>query len=163
MASFGANDSIANTLATPATTAAFVVGLHAVSDVDGNCYRYVKFVDAITYVSGQLCCLASATTWDVTNDRAGGAALAGHIPIGFVQGTVPTANQHGWVQCGGIVTDAIMGSAAVIAGDPLKPDATEDGDIDEATFGTHGNICAIAMATIADNGTGVVKVHIPAH
>ena len=128
-------------------------------DDGGGCYRYVKFIDAVTYVVGHLC-TAAGILWQVTNDRSGGTAEAGLWPIGFLVGDVPAENDFGWVQCGGIITDAVMGSNSVIAGDLLKPDATEDGDIEEAIAGTDENICAVAQATIADNAAGRVLAAI---
>lgn len=126
----------------------------------GKRYRYVKFVDAVTYAAGQVVTLASATTWDVTNDRSGGSALAGLQPVGVVfQSTVPTQNQYGFVQIAGIA-DVTIGSASVVAGDYLKPDSSEDGEAEEATAGTDENIVGIAMATIADNATGKVMLMI---
>lgn len=117
-------------------------------------YRYVRFLDAVTYVAGHVVTLASATTWAVSNDRSGGSALAGLMPVGVVfQATVPTQNQYGWVQIAGIA-NIIAGSSAIIAGDYLKPDASEDGDTDEATAGTDENLVGVALATIADNATG---------
>lgn len=123
-------------------------------------YRYVQFVDAVAYTAGDVVTPASATTWAVTNDRAGGSALAKLYPAGVVfQATVPTQNQYGWVQIAGIANVRI-GSAAVIAGDELMPDSAEDGEAEEATAGTHENILGIALATIADNATGRVKLMI---
>ena len=160
MVDFRTGTSIGVALGTPTATAIYTLGLHVQSADDGKCYRYVKFVDAITYVVGHLCTIASATTYDVSNDRAGGAALAQHYPVGFIQGTVPTEDQFGFVQCGGIVANAVMGSASVIAGDFLMADATEDGDLDEAATGAASNIAAVALATIADNAAGVVLCRI---
>lgn len=124
-------------------------------------YRYVKFVDAITYVRGNSVCQASATSFDVTNDRAGGSGLAGQFPVGMVHHsvTVPTQNSWGWVQISGIALFQ-AGSAAVIAGDPLKPDATSDGLSDEATSGTDENLVGVAIATVADNATGLCQLMI---
>lgn len=123
-------------------------------------YMYVKFLDAVTYKTTDVVCDASATTHAVSNDRAGGSTLAGQYPLGVVfQTTVPTQNQFGWIQVGGIATFT-AGSAAIIAGDPLKPDATEDGDCDEATSGTDENIAGYAKATVADNATGLMQLAI---
>lgn len=123
-------------------------------------FRYVKFVDAVTYLANKVVCLASATTWDVTNDATGGSALAGNWPVGVTfQTTVPTQNQYGWVQIAGICS-FVAGSASIIAGDPLKPDGSEDGDCDEATSGTDENIVGIALATVADNATGLMALAI---
>ena len=53
-----------------------------------------------------------------------------------------------------------MGSASVIAGDFLAADATEDGDLAEIATGAGSHIAAVALATIADNATGVVLCRI---
>lgn len=90
---------------------------------DGKAYRYVKFVDAVTYAAGQVLTFASATTWDVTNDRAGGSAIAGHGVAGVCLG-VPAQNEYGWIQIAGLV--AVNGTYS--AGDFLKPHATSNGD-----------------------------------
>lgn len=124
---------------------------------NGKKYRYVQFVDAVTYVAGHLVCLADADNdeWKVTNDRSGGSMMAGLRPVGVVfQSVVPTQNQYGFVQISGVAT-ALIGSAAVVAGDLLKPDSATDGAIDEATEGTN-DPCAIALATISDAATGKV-------
>lgn len=130
------------------------LGAHVHSDDGGKCFRYVQFLDAVTYIAGHVVCVAG-TGWQVSNDASGGTTFAGLWPVGFVVGDVPTQNQYGWVQCGGIVSNAVAGSAAIVAGDLLMPD-TEDGDVTEATAGTHENICAVALATIADNAAGAV-------
>lgn len=122
-------------------------------------YRYVQFRDAVTYVAGHFVnLLAGATTWQVTNDISG--AMAGYVPGGLVfQDTVPTQNQYGWIQVSGMGL-ATMGSASVIAGDFLKNDGTSDGLIDEATHGGTDVEVAQALATIADNATGLVLLTI---
>ena len=125
---------------------------------NGKEYRYVRFVDAVPYVAGHVVMLASATQWDVTNDMSGGSALAGLWPAGVCIG-VPTQNQYGWIQTKGIAT-FLAGSAAIIAGDPLKPDGTTDGASDEATAGTDENIMGVALATVADTATGLCMLHI---
>lgn len=127
-----------------------------VEGVNGKAYRYVQFVDAVTYAAGHVVCLdsAAANDWKVTNDVS--ANMAGDHPVGVVfQSTPPTENQYGWVQIAGEAT-VLMGSAAVIAGDYLKPDDTTDGAADEATAGTHENILGIALETIADTASGRV-------
>lgn len=124
-------------------------------------YRYVKFVDAVTYVAGHVVVLADADGWDVTNDVSGGSAIAGLHPVGVVfQTTVPAENDYGWVQCAGLAT-VLAGSASIVAGDYLKVDASTDGAADEATEGTDQNIVGIAMAAISDTATGLVMLQIP--
>lgn len=122
---------------------------------NGRFYRFVQFVDAVTYVKGHVVCLADANAdeYKVTNDRSGGSMMAGLRPVGVVfQDTVPTQNQYGFVQIAGRAT-VLAGSSAVIAGDLLKPDSSTDGAADEATEGTN-EPCAIALETIADTETG---------
>jgi hypothetical protein len=123
-------------------------------------YKYVKFVDAVTYLINKVVCMADADGYDVSNDATGGSALANNWPVGMVfQTVVPAQNQYGWVQIRGIAS-FVAGSASIIAGDPLKPDGSEDGDCDEATAGTDENIVGVAMATVADNATGLMMLAI---
>ena len=125
---------------------------------NGKAYRYVQFIDAATYVVGHFVYKGTYVAdddWRVTNDRSGGTMMAGLRGVGLVfQSVVPTEDQYGWVQCGG-EGEALMGSASVIAGDLLKPDASTDGAIDEATEGTSEPV-AVALETIADTAVGRV-------
>ena len=132
-------------------TAVYTLGETAEGE-DGKRYRYVKFVDAVTYAAAKIVVLASATTWDVTIDMAGGSALANLNAVGMCLG-VPTEDQFGWVQFEGIATFT-AGSSGIIAGDELMPDS-EDGDLTEAAGGTDENICAVSLAVVADNATGL--------
>lgn len=128
--------------------------------VAGKRYRYVQFLDAVAYTVGDVVTIASATDWKVTNDRSGGSAIARLEPVGVVfQTVVPTQNYYGYVQCAGIATVRV-GSASVIAGDYLMPDASEDGEAEEATEGTDENIVGVALADIADNASGLVMLMI---
>ncbi len=133
------------------TTAFYTLGETAEGE-DGKRYRYVKFVDAVTYAAAKIVVLASATTWDVTIDMSGGSALANLNAVGMCLG-VPAEDEYGWVQIEGIATFT-AGSAGIVPGDPLMPDS-EDGDLTEATAGTDENICAVSLATVGDNNTGV--------
>lgn len=94
---------------------------------DGKVYRYVKFLDAVTYVAGHVVTRASATLWHVTNDRSGGSAIGGLEPVGVVLG-VPTEGQFGWVQVGGVAT--VLAGAAITAGQVIAVDAATDGAAD---------------------------------
>lgn len=90
-------------------------------------FRYVQFLDAVTYAEGQLVTEASTVvgTHKVTNDRDV-SAVAGLAPRGvlFQAGTMPTQNQFGWIQVTG---DAhVIGTFAT--GDFLIPHATNDGE-----------------------------------
>lgn len=127
----------------------------------GAMYRYVKFVDAVTYVKGHVVGLASTSTYNVTNDRAGGSAI-GATPVGVVfQDTVPTQNQYGWVQVTGIA-DVICTGAAVAAGDVLVIAASTDGAAEEADYTAvaHADFktVGVALATIAAGDAGKVRL-----
>jgi hypothetical protein len=123
-------------------------------------FRYVKFVDAVAYLASKAVAMASATTWSVTNDVSGGSALANLHPVGMTfQATPPTQNQFGWIQIDGIATFT-AGSASIIAGDELRIDTGEDGDCEEATAGTDEAIIGYALATVADNATGLCMLTI---
>lgn len=128
---------------------------------NGKAYKYVKFLDAVTYVAGHVVTVAG-TNHEVTNDRSGGTAMAGHEPVGVVfQTTVPTQDQYGWVQVSGIATVLVEGSA-VIAGDRLVSDETNDGAVREIVYTTYAAIqernVGMALATIADGATGLVQL-----
>jgi len=133
---------------------------HLAFGEDGKVYRYVKFVDAIAYVAGHVCVLASATTWNVTNDKAGGAALAGLECAGIAL-AVQTANSFGWIQVAGIA-DVLVTGAAVIAGDRLVVDETVDGAAREIVYTTYAAIqernVGTALAVIGTGLTGKVKL-----
>lgn len=129
---------------------------------NGKAYRRVQFVDigTATYAVNKMAVLADADAdeWKVTIDVSGGNAIAGLHPVGVVVAVPDATHTYGWVQIRGVAS-AVMGSASVIAGDWLMPDSSEDGDIEEATAGTHENICAYALATIADDATGKVMLY----
>lgn len=136
-------------------TAQYELGA-VIAGANGKKYRYVQFKDAVTYVAGHVVCLKDndANEWAVTNDVS--ANMAGDHPVGVVfQSTVPTEDEYGWVQIGGVAT-VLAGSGSIVAGDYLKPDDTTDGAADEATEGTHENILGIAMEAITDTETGAV-------
>jgi hypothetical protein len=124
---------------------------------DGKSYRYVRFLDAVAYAAGHVVTVAG-TGWQVTNDRSGGSAQAGLEAVGVCLG-VPTQDQYGWVQVAGIATVLIEG-AAVIAGDRLVTDETNDGAAREINYTTYAAIqernVGTALATIGDGATGLV-------
>ena len=102
---------------------------------NGKIFRYVQFLDAVTYAAGQVVTQGTTGTdvWKVTNDRAGGSNVAGHSVIGVLvtDGTVPTQNQYGWVQIAGECTP--LGTYA--AGDYVIPHATTDGHAVVSAYG----------------------------
>lgn len=124
-------------------------------------FRYVQFLDAVTYTVGMVCYVASTDgTYKVTNDAAGGSAAAvrfgGAIPIlGASGGTltgVPTANSYGYAQLDGphsaIRTD---GGDDIAAWDTLVMDGTVDGAVDSVAKATvTGDLSACGFASGVD-------------
>lgn len=98
-----------------------------VNGVNGRKYRYVKFLDAVTYAAGHVCTYGTTTAvdqWTVTNDRVGGSSLGAAV-AGVLHGTnaVPTQNQYGWIQVAGECVP--LGTYA--ADDTVIAHATVDG------------------------------------
>lgn len=116
-------------------TARHSMGDLAMSD-NGKIFRYVQFLDAVTYVNGHVCTWAGATAgeYKVTNDRAGGSSIAGHGIAGVLQNTeaVPsTANgMFGWLQVAGECSP----SGTYTAGNHVMPHATNDGEAVNGTY-----------------------------
>ena len=72
---------------------------------NGKKYRYVKFLDAVTYAAGHVCTHGTTTLINqhtVTNDRAGGSSLGAAV-AGVLEGgvNVPVQNDFGWIQIAG--------------------------------------------------------------
>ena len=109
------------------TAAQHLLGTLA-TGVNGKMFRYVQFLDAVTYQLGDVCTIGTTGTdvWKVTNDRAGGSAVTGHAVVGVLaaDGAVPTQNQYGWLQVAGECF--LRGTYA--AGDFVKPHASNDGE-----------------------------------
>lgn len=138
-------DGSANGFARVSTTREYNLG-ETRYDSTGKKYRYVQFKDAVTYVAGQVLTAANTAWTAVTNDRSGGSSL-GTI-FGGVCVSVPTQNQYGWVQVGGVAT--CTGDGSVAAADPVVPH-TVDGEADTMAAGEEGLVFGIALE--ADSGS----------
>lgn len=129
---------------------------------DGKRYRYVQFKDSVTYAAGHVCCLASASAWEVSNDVSGGSQLTGNIPVGICLG-VPTEDQFGWVQVSGIATVLHEGGSIAI-GDILVADPSNDGAASEADYTSvaHADFKRVgtALAATGDGANGAVLLEI---
>lgn len=115
-----------------------------------NLYRYVKFLDAVTYVNGHV--LAhTATPWNVTNDRAGGTANIGGTAAGLAT-RAHTQNYHGWMQVAG-VNENCLGDGSVAAGESVVLHSV-DGAADTMAAGEEDH--AFGTALTADTGSPTV-------
>lgn len=116
--------------------------------------RYVKFLDAVTYVAGHVCVAASATAWSVTNDVAGGSALGtasdaavGQRAVGIALRAM-TQNYHGFV--------VVQGRCAVFTDDGVSQmhhlvPHNADGTADTMADGEEEQVFGYALAD--DNDT----------
>lgn len=120
-------------------------------------YKYVKFLDAVTYAAGQSVEYANLALTSVTNDRAGGSSL-GRLPAGIAT-AVHTQNSYGFIQVAGVATDVKTSGADDIAvGEFVITHATGDGQCDgEASFGLGAfGVCIEAD----DNSANTTKVRL---
>lgn len=130
------------------------------SQPGGKIYRYVKFVDAVTYAAGQVCTWADATGTSVTNDISGGSSI-GSIVAGVCQ-AVMTQNSYGYVQVSGYYpTIKTSGADDIAIGENLFVHASTDGTCDGAAASTwsSGNFgVAVAADVDADNTVaGIIR------
>lgn len=110
-------------------------------------YKYVKFLDAVTYVAGHVLYPANTAGTSVTNDTSGGSALAA-LACGY--GTaVHTQNSYGWMQIAGVVS--AIGGGSVTAGSPVAPGT--DGTVVNYTDGAEELVCGVALED--DSGSPV--------
>jgi hypothetical protein len=136
-------------------TADYTLG--RVLDYAGALYRFVRFVDAVTYAPGQSVEWASMTLNTVTNDRAGGSSL-GRIPAGIVVCTM-TQNYYGFILVEGYyATCKTSGADDIVAGEYIFTHATTDGTVDGSTTWTVG--CFGTATAADDNSADTVAANI---
>jgi hypothetical protein len=118
-------------------------------------FRYVQFIDDVTYAVGHACLAASADFSDVTNDYVGGTAIgtaaSATVPpmiVGFACSAV-TADYYGYVQITG--RSVCLTDGGVSAGNFLTHHATTDGGLDTMATGTEEQV--VGWAPEADTGT----------
>lgn len=131
----------------------FGVGYTVEEQVPGvgtKTYRYVKFVDAVTYAPGQVVTPANTAITSVTNDVAGGSSLIALTFAGVVIGT-PTQNSWGWVQIAGYHSAVVTnGDDDIAQGDTIIMVAT-DGVVDSVAKATRtGTLSIVGIAADAD-------------
>lgn len=111
---------------------------------NGNAYRYVKFLDSVTYVAGHVCQAASATVYNVTNDVSGGSAIGSGqtTPAGICMGIPTSAKPYGWIQVAGIAL--VLGDGSVAAGEAVVPHSA-DGQADTMAAGEEHQVFGYAL------------------
>ena len=127
--------------------------------IAGKRYRYVKFLDAVTYVQYHVVTWANAACTSVTNDISGGSSLGAAV-AGTVQGNVPAQNGFGWIQTWGPGTAKTSGADDIAFGESLFVHGSTDGTCDGASAATYvtGNL-GYAL-TVDDNDANTVTAMI---
>lgn len=111
--------------------------------VEGVWYKYVKFLDSVTYKAGQLVEWADTTGTSVTNDRAGGSAIGTQTaPAGVVLGIPTTTLQYGYIQCSG--NALVEGDGSVAAGEDVVSHSV-DGQADTMAAGEEHQVFGVAL------------------
>jgi hypothetical protein len=111
---------------------------------NGNIYRYVKYLDSVTYLAGHVCQWASATLNYVSNDYTGGSTIGTGLTTaaGICPGIPAAATPYGWLQVGGIAL--VFGDGSVAAGERVVPDGA-DGRADTMAAGEEHQVFGVAL------------------
>lgn len=113
-------------------------------------FRYVQFVDAVTYAAGDMVEWASATGAAVSQDKAAGSVI-GRCSAG-VATAVMTENYYGFMQVSGICQSILRTDGGVAAGEYMTSHATADDEADTMADGAEEQVFAFATAADgADN------------
>lgn len=112
----------------------------------GALYRYVKFLDAVTYVVGHTLTMAATDGTSVTNDTSGGSSVAPLHGVGVCQ-DIMTENYYGYMMvrgtCNVVCDGSVAADDAVVAG--------TDGVADTMAAGEEH--LAFGHALMADDGS----------
>lgn len=108
----------------------------------GDLYRCVKFLDAVTYIKGQMAEWADATLAYVTNDRSGGSAIGTQTAAAGRVCRVMTQNYKGFIQVSG--NALLIGDGSVAAGEAVVPHSV-DGECDTMAAGEEHQVCGVAL------------------
>ena len=109
---------------------------------NAKAYKYVKFLDAVTYKAGQVLAWGNTAATSVTNDIDGGGSAivsTGNRTAGIAT-AVHTQNSYGFMQIAGVAL--VEGDGSVAAGEAVvlhsvngQADSMADGE-EEQVFGT---------------------------
>ena len=129
------------------------------ADLGPGKFKYVRFLDAVTYVQYHVVTWANAACTSVTNDISGGSSLGAAV-AGTVQGNVPAQNGFGWIQTWGPGTAKTSGADDIAFGESLFVHGSTDGTCDGASAATYvtGNL-GYAL-TVDDNDANTVTAMI---
>lgn len=112
-------------------------------------FRYVRFLDAVTYARGHVCTFAAPATgipYRVTNDISGGSSTG--QGVAGIACNVMTQNYYGFIQIGGQAI--VVGDGSVAAGDYVVAHTT-DGQADTFADGEEEQVFGYALDA---DGTG---------
>jgi hypothetical protein len=118
-------------------------------------FRYVQFIDDVTYAKGHLCLAAAVDLSDVTNDFVGGTGIgtaadgAAKAIVAGIACYAMTADYFGYIQITGRAV--ILTDGGVAAGNFLINHATTDGAADTMSDGMEESV--FGWAPEADTGT----------
>ena len=116
-------------------------------------FRYVKIVD-LAVADGDCVMPASTSTWNVTQDIAGGSALfTGHC-VGVAVGTI-TAGNYGYVMVRGIHDNLFVEGTAAAGSSLIGPDAA-DGRAEVMAAGEEDQVFGVALAADVSNYTQAI-------
>jgi hypothetical protein len=119
---------------------------HRVSaDLGMGIFRYVRFLDAVTYKRGQVCTWAARATGipaRVTNDISGGSSTG--QGVAGIACNIMTQNYYGFVQVGGLCL--VEGDGSVASGDYVVAH-TSDGQADTFADGEEEQVFGYSVST----------------
>ena len=120
-------------------------------DSDGNAYRWVEVVD-LDLAVGDVVYPASTSTWQVTQDIAGGSRLTALVCGVAVVAVDISEAKYAFVQVEGICPD-VLGDGAVAAGEAVVGhiDSGADGAADAMAAGEEAAVFGYALE--ADSGS----------
>jgi hypothetical protein len=124
---------------------------------NGAFFRYVKFLDAVTYAVGDVC--EWGTGWNtVSNDRSGGTSI-GRCPAGICLADM-TQNYYGFIQVAGTNISRIFCDDAAAAAGSWLVSHTVDKECDIMAAGEEQQVFGFAIIVGAANylATGSVVI-----
>ena len=145
MARIAYNPFLANHLTPKATVGQVYDGIDAYGS--NAKFRYVQFLDAVTYIKGHVVTAANAAGTAVTNDRSGGSAVYVTRAAGVALRAM-TENYYGYIQVTGRAV--VQTDDGVAAGESLVAH-TVDGECDTMAAGEEHLVFGFTLAADASD------------